>query len=109
MPTSQEARPGAAAERDASPEMPRWSAERRAGPRHGSAISGDPEIGPTARRVTGAAGRTPARPGPSPPPRGGGRKGTTAHPPPPKKRAAGGLPQREKKKSPATKDRGKAK
>jgi len=32
--------------------MPRWSAERRAGRRHRPVISGDPEIGPTARRAT---------------------------------------------------------
>jgi len=40
--------------------MPRWSAERRAGRRHRPVISGDPEIGPTARRATGAAFRTSA-------------------------------------------------
>src|SRR5205085_10243952 len=37
---------------------PQQSVERRAG--HGPVISGDPEIGPTARRVTGAAFRTSA-------------------------------------------------
>jgi hypothetical protein len=36
----------------ASPEMPRWSAERRAGQRHWPVVPGDPGIGPTARRVT---------------------------------------------------------
>src|SRR5205807_3995911 len=48
------ARPGAAAE-ITPPEMPRWSAERRAGRRHRPVIPGDPGIGPTARRVRGAA------------------------------------------------------
>src|SRR6266849_6155482 len=54
-----EARPGAEAE-ETSPEMPRWSAERRAGQRHWPVIPGDPGIGPTARRATGAAFRTSA-------------------------------------------------
>src|SRR5215216_3933930 len=35
---------------------PRWSAGRRAGPHHGPAISGEPEIGPTARRATRCGG-----------------------------------------------------
>src|SRR5207249_3396960 len=39
---------------------PRWSAERRAGRRHRPVIAGEPEIGPTARRATGAAFRTSA-------------------------------------------------
>jgi len=39
---------------------PQQSAARRAGPRHGPAISGEPEIEPTARRLTGAAFRTSA-------------------------------------------------
>jgi len=38
----------------------RWSAERRAGRRHRPVISGDQEIGPTAKRTTGAAFRTSA-------------------------------------------------
>jgi hypothetical protein len=54
-----EARPGADAETTPL-EMPRWSAERRAGQRHWPVISGEPEIGPTARRATGAAFRTSA-------------------------------------------------
>jgi hypothetical protein len=33
--------------------MPQQSVERRAGPRHGPVISGDPEMGPLARRATG--------------------------------------------------------
>ena len=37
------------------PKNPRRSAERRAGLRHWPVISGDPEMGPTARRTTGAA------------------------------------------------------
>ena len=48
------ARPGAGRK------TPRWSAERRAGQRHWPVIPGDPGIGPTARRVTGAAFRTSA-------------------------------------------------
>ena len=41
---------------------PPQSAERRAGPRHGPVISGDPEIDLTARQVTGCGGfRTSAR------------------------------------------------
>jgi hypothetical protein len=32
---------------------PQQSVERRAGPRHGPVISGDPKIDPTARRVIG--------------------------------------------------------
>src|SRR5262249_9899683 len=40
--------------------MPRWSAERRAGLRHWPVISGDPEIGPIARRATGTAFRASA-------------------------------------------------
>ena len=40
--------------------MPRWSAERRAGRRHRPVISGEPEIGPTARLATGAAFRASA-------------------------------------------------
>src|SRR5882672_12040756 len=47
-----EARPGAEA-RFRSREMPRWSAERRAGRRHRPVVPGDPGIGPTARRATG--------------------------------------------------------
>ena len=47
-----EARPGADAETTPL-EMPRWSAERRAGQRHWPVIPGDPGIGPTARRATG--------------------------------------------------------
>src|SRR5438094_8538688 len=38
----------------------RWSVERRAGRRHWPVIPGDPGIGPTARRATGAAFRTSA-------------------------------------------------
>ena len=71
-----------------SREMPRWSAERRAGRRHRPVISGEPEIGPTARRATGAAFRTSAcrRSAPS---RDGERpKGTTAYPAPQRIRAA---------------------
>ena len=44
---SVKARPGAGVR------TPQQSAERRAGPRHGPVISGDPEIGPLARRATG--------------------------------------------------------
>src|SRR6267142_2475747 len=51
-PTSQEARPGADAEPKVPLEKPRWSAERRSRP---ASSAGDPGIGPTARRVTGAA------------------------------------------------------
>jgi len=47
-----EARPGAEA-RFWPREMPRWSAERRAGQRHWPVVPGDPGIGPTARRATG--------------------------------------------------------
>src|SRR5437016_14115774 len=36
-------------------QKPRWSAGRRAGQHHWPVISGDPKIGPTARRATGAA------------------------------------------------------
>ena len=35
---------------------PQQSVERRAGPRHGLVISGDPEMGSTARRATGCGG-----------------------------------------------------
>jgi hypothetical protein len=42
-----------------SPE-PLHSVERRAGPRHGPVISGDPEMGATARRVTGCGASAPA-------------------------------------------------
>ena len=38
---------------DAGRRTPQQSAERRAGPRHGPVIFGDPEIGPLARRTTG--------------------------------------------------------
>ena len=38
---------------DAVRRTPQQSVERRAGPRHGPVISGDPEIDPLARRVTG--------------------------------------------------------
>ena len=54
-----EARPGAEA-RFRSREMPRWSAERRAGRRHRPVISGEPEIGPTARRATGCGASAPS-------------------------------------------------
>jgi hypothetical protein len=54
-----EARPGAEA-RFRSREMPRWSAERRAGQRHWPVISGEPEIGPTARRATGCGASAPS-------------------------------------------------
>ena len=40
--------------------MPQQGAERRARPRMGRVISGDPEMGSTARRATGAAIRTSA-------------------------------------------------
>ena len=40
--------------------MPPQSAERRAGPRHGPVISGDPEIDLTARRVIGCGASAPA-------------------------------------------------
>src|SRR5712691_10179920 len=54
-----EARPGAAAE-VTPPEMPRWSAERRAGQRYWPVIPGEPGIGPTARRATGCGVPHPA-------------------------------------------------
>ena len=46
--------------RTGAEEMPQQSAERRAGPRHGPVISGDPEIGPLARRATGCGASAPA-------------------------------------------------
>ena len=63
----------------------RWSAERRAGRRHRPVIPGDPGIGPTARRATGAA--APAPPGALPPSIFGGHK-TTAPPAPQRTGAA---------------------
>ena len=45
--------PPAKARPDAGRRTPQQGAERRAGPRHGPVISGDPEIGPLARRTTG--------------------------------------------------------
>jgi hypothetical protein len=48
------ARPGAVRRK------PQQSAERRAGPRHGPVIFGDPKIGPTARRTTGCGASAPA-------------------------------------------------
>jgi hypothetical protein len=39
---------------------PRWSAERRAGWRYQPVISGEPEIGPTARRATGCGASAPS-------------------------------------------------
>jgi hypothetical protein len=55
------ARPGAGRK------TPRWSAERRAGQRHWPVISGEPEIGPTAKRVTGCSVPHPAPPSALPP------------------------------------------
>src|SRR5690349_8337799 len=52
--------PSPKARPDAVRKTPQQGAERRAGPRHGPVISGDPEIGVTARRATGAAFRTSA-------------------------------------------------
>ena len=69
-----EARPGAAAE-ETPPEMPRWSAERRAGQRYWPVIPGDPGIGPTARRVTGCGVPHPAPVGALPPLGSGSEKG----------------------------------
>jgi hypothetical protein len=40
--------------------MPQQGAERRAGPRQGPVISGDPEMGPLARRTTGCGASAPA-------------------------------------------------
>src|SRR3977135_3035527 len=40
--------------------MPRWSAERRAGPRHWRVGRGAPGIGPTARRAIGCGVPRPA-------------------------------------------------
>ena len=45
---------------DAGRRTPQQSAERRAGPRHWPVISGDPEIGPPARRATGCGASAPA-------------------------------------------------
>src|SRR5882672_1895174 len=50
-----EARPGAAAERELRQKSRGGAPKGAAGRRHRLAISGDPGIGPTARRVTGAA------------------------------------------------------
>src|ERR1700704_6261095 len=61
-----EARPGAEAE-ETPPEMPRWSAERRAGQRHWPVIPGDPGIGPTPRRATRCGASAPAPVGAPPP------------------------------------------
>ena len=49
--------PGSA---DRSRKMPQQSAERRAGPRHGPVISGDPEMDLTARQVIGCGASAPA-------------------------------------------------
>src|SRR5215207_6662883 len=49
--------PGSA---DRSRKMPQQGADRRAGPRHGPVISGDPEIGLAARQVTGCGASAPA-------------------------------------------------
>ena len=45
---------------DAGRRTPQQSVERRAGPRHGPVISGDPEMGLTARRATGCGASAPA-------------------------------------------------
>ena len=45
---------------DAVVRTPPQSVERRAGLRHGPAISGDPEMGPLARRTTGCGASAPA-------------------------------------------------
>src|SRR5437764_4818861 len=67
------------AARDAK--MPRWSAERRAGRRHRPVISGEPEIGPTARRATGCGASAPSACRRSASPRFQGSEiGTTAYP-----------------------------
>src|SRR4051812_17107057 len=67
--------------------MPRWSAERRAGRRHRPVISGDPEIGPTARRAT-VRRSAPAPVGALPLSRRREAKRTTAYPAPQRIRAA---------------------
>jgi len=70
---------------------PRWSAERRAGQRHWPVDlrPNSLEIGPTARRATGAAFRAQRLSALCPPPAtAGGQKGTTAYPAPQRIRAA---------------------
>ena len=52
--------PSTKARPDAGRRTPQQSAERRAGPRHGPVISGDPEIGPLARRTIGCGASAPA-------------------------------------------------
>jgi hypothetical protein len=64
------ARPGAAAE-ITPPEMPRWSAERRAGRRHRPVIPGDPGIGPNRKAGHGCGVPRPAPVGALPPLDGG--------------------------------------
>ena len=55
-----QARTGAEANAKSIRREPQQSVERRAGSRHGPVISGDPEMDPTARRVTGCGVSAPA-------------------------------------------------
>jgi hypothetical protein len=63
--------------------MPQQSAERRAGPRHGSVIFGDPKIGPLARRTIGCGASAPAPVGALLPSFFGGAENDKGRPPPP--------------------------
>ena len=74
--------PPAKARPDAGRRTPQQSAERRAGPRHGPVISGDPEIGPLARRATGCGVSAPAPVGALLPSIFRERKQAKGHPPP---------------------------
>jgi hypothetical protein len=70
---------------------PPQSVERRTGPRHGLVISGDPEMGPLARRTTGAAASAPAPVGALLPSFSGERKQTKGIRRPAKKPGGGAL------------------